>query len=343
MSHRDIVVIGGSSGATAPLKAILGALPADFPAAVFIVLHIPARSLGMLTTVASAASHLPVHAATDGMPIAPGNIYLGVPDHHLILVDGHLRLGRGPRENMARPAIDPLFRSAAVAYGPRVVGVLLSGLLNDGASGLQAIKQCGGMTVVQDPADAIADEMPRAAMNAVTVDLAIPSARIGDVLSDLVREAPGPGVPVPPEIRLEVDIAAGERVDTKIISRIGDPSALTCPQCGGSLTTIRNAKPLRFRCQVGHAMTAELVAKEQENAVDEALRVALRIIEERAELVSRMAEDGRNAGRRAVAEMYEERAIEYRQYAETLRRAVLLSMDPPPAPSVDEGGQGNEG
>ncbi|WP_046865938.1 chemotaxis protein CheB [Microvirga massiliensis] len=342
MGNRDIIVIGGSSGATAPLKAILGALPEDLPAAVFIVLHIPARSIGILATVASAASRLPVHPATDGMQVERGNIYLAVPDHHMIVADGHIRLGRGPRENMARPAIDPLFRSAAIAYGPRVIGVLLSGLLNDGASGLEAIKRCGGIAVVQDPADAIADEMPRSAMSAVTVDLSVPSARLGDVLSDLVRQPAGPGMPVPPDIRLEVDIAAGERVDTSIVRRIADPAALTCPDCGGVLSAVRGGKPLRFRCQVGHSMTAEVLAKEQENAVDEALRVALRIIEERAELVERMAEDGRNAGRRAVAEMYQERANEYRQYADTLRRAVLLSMSSA-EPSGNEGGQEESG
>src|SRR4051812_27880816 len=161
MSNRDIVVIGGSSGATAPLKTILGALPENFPAAVFIVLHIPARSIGILATVASSSGRLPVHPASDGMQILPGNIYLAVPDHHLIVADDRIRLGRGPRENMARPAIDPLFRSAAIAYGPRVIGVLLSGLLNDGAAGLEAVKRCGGVALVQDPTEAIADEMPR--------------------------------------------------------------------------------------------------------------------------------------------------------------------------------------
>lgn len=338
MSNRDIIVIGGSSGATAPLKTILRALPDDLPAAVFVVLHIPARSLGILATVASGSSRLPVHPAADGMAISPGNIYLAVPDHHLIVAGGHMKLGRGPRENMARPAIDPLFRSAAVSYGPRVIGVVLSGLLNDGSSGLEAIKRCGGVAVVQDPAEALADEMPRSAMSAVEVDLAVPSARIGDLVSDLVREPPGPGAPIPPELRLEVDIAAGERVDGGVLRRIADPSALTCPACNGVLSTVRGAKPLRFRCQVGHAYTAEIVAKEQENAIDEALRVALRVVEERAELVSRMAEDGRNAGRRAIAEMYQERAEEYRRYADTIRRAVLMSL-PSPEPSGNEGSQ----
>jgi len=341
MSNRDIIVIGGSSGATAPLKTILGALPSDLPAAVFIVLHIPARSIGILATVASAAGRLPVHQATDGMRIEPGNVYLAVPDHHLIITKGQIKLGRGPRENMARPAIDPLFRSAAAAYGSRVIGVVLSGLLNDGASGLEAVKRCGGVAVVQDLADAIADEMPRSAMEAVTIDLSVPSARIGDVLSDLAREAAGPGVAIPPEIRLEVDIAAGERVDSQVMRKFADPAPLTCPGCGGVLSNIKASKPLRFRCQVGHTYTADILAKEQESAVDEALRVALRVIEERAELVARMAQDGRKSGRRAVAEMYDERAVEYRQYAETLRRAVLQSMEPLGS-QMDEGGQDPE-
>ncbi|QRM29244.1 chemotaxis protein CheB [Microvirga sp. VF16] len=341
MSNRDIIVIGGSSGATAPLKTILGALPQDLPAAVFIVLHIPARSIGILSTVASAAGLLPVHAAAEGMQIKPGNVYLAVPDHHLILTKGQIRLGRGPRENMARPAIDPLFRSAAAAYGSRVIGVILSGLLNDGASGLEAVKRCGGVTLVQDPADAIAEEMPRSALEATTVDLMASGKRIGDVLADLVREPAGPSVPVPPEIRLEVDIAAGERVDSEIIGQFAEPVALTCPNCSGVLSKVRGGKPLRFRCQVGHALTAAVVAKEQESAVDEALRVALRIIEERAELVSRMAEDGRRSGRKAVAEMYEERAIEYRRYADTLRQAVLQSMTPLGL-RMDEGAQDSE-
>ena len=337
---RDVVVIGGSAGATAPLKSLLGGLPPDLPASVFVTMHIPARSLGILQTVTSAAGRLPVYPAEDGMPIRPGNIYLAVPDHHLILVDGHMRLGRGPRENLARPAIDPLFRSAAAAYGPRVIGVILSGLLNDGASGLEAIKRCGGMAVVQDPLDAIANEMPLAALRAAQVDLTVPGARLGDILSDLVREPAGWPVPVPPDIRLEVDIAAGERVDSQIITQIADPAAITCPHCLGVMSQVRRRNPLRFRCQVGHAMTADVIAQEQEGAVDEAMRIALRVIEERAELVSKMAEDGRLAGRPAIADTYAERAAEYRQQAGILRRAVIRSMRPPGS-SDDEGGQGD--
>ncbi|NNM75184.1 chemotaxis protein CheB [Enterovirga aerilata] len=330
MSNRDIIAIGGSAGATAPLKEILGRLAPDLVAAVFVVLHVPARGIGILSTVASAAGPLPVLQAENGMKIEHGYVYLARPDRHLLVHDGHIVLGRGPRENMARPAIDPLFRSAAMYYGPRVIGVILSGLLSDGAAGLNAIKRSGGLALVQDPADAFADEMPRRALEATTVDLCVPGARLGDVLSDLSRERAGSPLPVSPELALEVAIAAGERIDSKRLRTFADPAAVTCPSCGGVLSVVRGAKPLRFRCQVGHAYTADALAKEQEGRVDEALRVALRIIEERAELVHRMAEEGRQSGRRAVAEMYDARADEYRHYADTIRQVVLQALDEPP-------------
>ena len=326
VNNRDIIVIGGSSGATKPLRDILGQFPRDLPAAVFVVLHIPAHGLGLLSTVAGAAARLPVHPAEDGMAIEQGHIYIAVPDRHLLLADGHIHLGRGPRENMTRPAIDPLFRSAAITYGGRAIGVILSGLLSDGAAGLTAIKRCGGTALVQDPADAAADEMPRRALEATLIDLCVPGAKLGDVLSDMVREQAGPSLPVPAELRLEVAIAAGDRVDSETLESFADPAALTCPSCGGVLSVVRTGPPLRFRCQVGHAFTADTLAQEQEGRVDEALRVALRIIEERAELVARMAAEGRQGGRPAVAEIYDARAREYRDYADQIRKAVLRSF-----------------
>lgn len=330
MANRDVIVIGGSAGATAPLKQILGRLPADLPAAVFIVLHIPAQGIGILPTVAAAAGKLPVRQAEHGMRIENGHVYIAAPDRHLLVFQNRIVLGRGPRENMVRPAIDPLFRSAALHYGPRVIGVVLSGLLSDGAAGLNAIKRCGGVALVQDPKDAAADEMPMRALEATTADLCVPGVRIGDVLSDLVQEAPGAGLPVPPEIRLEVEIAAGERIGSQSLTAIADPAPLTCPGCGGVLSEVKARDPLRFRCQVGHAYTADALAKEQEGTVDEALRIAMRIIEERAELVHRMAEDGKRSGRLAIARMYAARATEYRGYAEMIRRVILDSLGPPP-------------
>jgi two-component system, chemotaxis family, protein-glutamate methylesterase/glutaminase len=341
MSNRDIIVIGGSAGATAPLKALLAKLPTDLPAAVFIVLHIPAQGIGMLATVASSATKLPVRQAESGMIIENGHVYIAAPDRHLLIFESHVMLGRGPRENMARPAIDALFRSAALQYGSRVIGVVLSGLLSDGAAGLNAIKRCGGITVVQDPSDAIADEMPRRALEVTMVDLCVPGSQLGDVLSELAREPAGERLPVPSEIKLEVEIAAGERIGSDGLHQIAEPAALTCPSCGGVLSTLRLSKPLRFRCQVGHAFTADILAKEQEGRVDEALRVALRIIEERAELVSRMAEEGRHGGRRALAEMYDLRAAEYREYADLIRKVVLESLDSPAKAEASGSGGGH--
>ena len=337
MANRDIVVIGGSSGSVEPLRAILGSMPADLPASVFVALHMPARGSGILSTIASSFTALPVRQAEDGLPIQRGHVYAAAPDQHLLVADGRIVLGQGPRENMARPAIDPLFRSAAVSYGPRAIGVVLSGLLSDGAAGLNAIHRCGGFTLVQDPSDAAADEMPRRAMEATTVDLCVPGAKIGPTLVDLVQEPAGARLPIPAELHLEIDIAAGGRSDGSVLSRFAEPAALTCPSCGGVLSRLKFGEPLRFRCQVGHAFTAEVLADQQEGRVDEALRVALRIIEERAELVHRMAEDGRHSGRRAVSEMYDARAEEYRGYADTLRRAVLHAMMPR-MPRADEAG-----
>ncbi|HVJ36986.1 MAG TPA: chemotaxis protein CheB, partial [Stenotrophomonas sp.] len=235
------------------------------------------------------------------------------------------------------PAIDALFRSAAFAHGPRVVGVLLSGLLNDGSAGLAAIKRCGGLALVQDPADAIADEMPRSAMRATAVDAAVPAAELGDLLSTMASRPAGVGLPAPPDLQLEVEIAAGERLDTPTLLRIAQPSALTCPSCGGVMSVMHEAPPLRFRCQVGHAMTAEVLAREQEDAVDEAMRVALRVIEERATLVERMAREAASSGRPHIAETYEDRSREYRHFADVLRTAVMatLAVDTCPLPPAD--------
>jgi two-component system, chemotaxis family, protein-glutamate methylesterase/glutaminase len=327
MSNRDIIVIGGSSGATAPLKEILTKLPVDLPAAVFVVMHIPPQGAGVFSGLASGSSRLPVLQAESGMAIKKGHVYLPVPDRHLLVYEDHLMLGRGPPENMARPAIDPLFRSAALQYGPRVIGVVLSGLLSDGSAGLDAIKRCGGFALVQDPADAIADEMPSRAIEATAVDLCVPGAKIGDVLSDLAQEQAGAVLPVPAEIRLEVEIAVGERIGNERLADLAKLATLTCPACGGVLSKLKASHPLRFRCQVGHAFTADALAKEQEGRVDEALRVALRIIEERADLVQRIAEDGRRNGRVAVARMYDARVAEYREYADMIRRVMLRSLD----------------
>jgi len=325
MAKRDIIVIGGPAGSGPVLRKIMASLPANLPASVFIATHVPMHSPGILADILASAGVLPVGTAVDGQPIEPGRAYVAVPDRHLLLMDSTIRLGEGPRENMARPAIDPLFRSAAIAYGSRVVGVVLTGMLNDGAAGLHAIKACGGTAIVQHPLDAEADQMPLAALETVTPDSVAAADDIGALLVETVKVDAGPSPPPPEGLALEVEIAAGARLGSERLKRFADPSPLTCPECHGVMSEVRGSRPLRYRCQIGHAQTAEVMAARNDE-VDEAVRIALRIMEERVTLVDRMAQDARGTGRVAVAELYEARAAEYRRYAATLREAAILSL-----------------
>ncbi|AFL54520.1 two-component system chemotaxis response regulator CheB [Sinorhizobium fredii] len=295
MDRRDVIAIGGSAGAVGALKQLLRELPPDFAATLFVVVHVGALGKNLLAEIFAHHATISVKTAVDGERVLPGNVYVAPADHHLLVIDGVTRLGRGPRENLARPAVDPLFRSVAMTYGPRAIGVVLTGMLNDGAAGLADLKRCGGVTVVQNPADAAAPDMPLGALAATNVDYRAPLADLASLLVELTTEEAGPPVPVPDDIRFEVDIALGRQVDAALMTGIADPVPLSCPACGGVLSQIKNCPPLRFRCQVGHAYTSDILSAENECSVDEAVRVALRIIEERVTLSEKMADDaGRN-------------------------------------------------
>jgi two-component system, chemotaxis family, protein-glutamate methylesterase/glutaminase len=326
MGHRDIIAIGGSLGAIDAVRKICRELAAGLPATLFIVIHIGKEGRDLLASIFDDKCPLTFSTASEGEIPRLGHAYVAPADRHLLVVDDVVRLGRGPRENFSRPAVDPLFRSIAVNYGARAVGLVLTGLLNDGSAGLSDIKRCGGVAVVQDPADAVAPAMPLGALNATAVDYRTPLAGIPDLLTRLVGEAAGPAVVVPDDIKLEVDIALGGRADTTVASRFADPVALTCPSCGGVLSQVKRGSPLRFRCQVGHAVTAEALASEQEGSVDDAVRMALRIIEERALLSAKLAEEARSSGRNLAAAGFEARARECRAYVETLRSSILRGL-----------------
>lgn len=327
MANRDIIVIGGSAGSSAPLRIILAALPPNLRAAVIVAVHVPANSTGILRLVASASNNLPVKNAEDGDTIRPGQVYLAPPNHHLLVMKDRLALGNGPRENLARPSIDSLFRSAALSHGPRTIGVLLSGKMNDGASGLATIKQAGGVALVQAPTDAATPEMPMSALEATPVDLSATSEELAEAISRFTAEPPGPARALPAAVRIEVEIAAGGRSDISKIKELADPSPLTCPDCGGVLSEVRDTQPLRFRCQIGHAYTAKALIAKQRDSIDVAMRVALRILEERVSLVGRMAKEATQANRLGMAQMHEERAGEYRKHVDILRAAILQGME----------------
>lgn len=326
MARRDIVAIGGSMGSTAVLRRILADLPPGLPATILVATHVPSGSSGYLAEALGRACPLPVSQAVDGQPLERGHVYVAPPNRHLLVNAGAVVLGTGPRENMARPSIDPLFRSVALAFGPRAIGVVLTGLLNDGAAGLHAIKATGGLTVVQHPVDAEAADMPRAALEAVEVDHVGRAEELGGLIAELVRTEAGPSHPGSHDLELEVEIAAGRRLGSDRLREIAEPVALTCPHCQGVLSEIKESGPLRYRCQIGHAFTAEAVISAGEDGIEQALRIAMRMMEERTELVGRMAREARQTGRKAVAELYEARAAEYAQYAATLRRAATQGL-----------------
>jgi two-component system chemotaxis response regulator CheB len=333
MNRRDVIVIGGSAGSTGPLKTLVAALPQSFSGSILIVTHVPSHGVRLLGQVLQAKTPLEVGYPRDGDPVLPGRIYLGPADRHLMVRDGHIVLGRGPKENMARPAIDPLFRSAALEYGPRVVGVILSGLLNDGASGLAAVKQCGGYAIVQDLDEAEAADMPRAALAAAAVDRAAPAHEIAELILAQTREgaAAHARVAPPPGLKLEVEIAAGGPVSSPKTASIAKPAPFVCPDCNGVLSEVEGEAPVRYRCQVGHALTGEVLDAFKHEQVEVALRTAMRIMEERATLVARLFEDAHDAGRNSAAQLYADRLREYQAQADVLRQGVMKLMNLEPA------------
>lgn len=336
---RDIVVIGASAGGADAVSTLLSQLPSDLRAACFVVIHRQAESTSRLISILGRSSSLPVRRARETATIYHSNVYVAPADHHLILQPEQMRVVRGPKENRCRPAIDPLFRSAASAYGPRVIGILLTGYLDDGAAGLEAIKKLGGTAIVQDPEDARVPSMPTAALKRIDVDHCLPVHRMGSVLTRLIGEPPE--TPdfnkIPRTIEMEIAIAAGEDVQMTDQESIGKPVDLGCPECGGPLRQIVDSEIRRFRCHIGHAYTSNALLHDQDEQVERALSAALRTLEEKGRL---LAEIGREtSGDEATAAGFFERADEARAHAETLRRLVLSGSDVDVEP-VRQGGNG---
>ena len=317
-THHDIIVIGASAGGLHVLKQLLAGLPGDLPAAILVVLHVGAES--QLAHILDRVGSLPVVEAQNGAPIERGCVYVAAPGRHLLAHDDHILLRRGPRENLARPAIDPMFRSAAASFGGRVVGVVVSGALNDGTAGLHAVKRCGGLAVVQDPADAAVPDMPLSALRYVEIDHCVSSAELGTLLARLVRQPAGATPDIPVDIRLEAAIAAQEPADTAREDQLGKLSPFSCPECRGTLRELADGDLLRYRCHVGHAFTGEAVLDMQGADVEGLLSSLLRAHRERAELARRLAHE--DYGGHLAAHL-RKRARDYEDDAEVIRRLLL--------------------
>jgi two-component system chemotaxis response regulator CheB len=325
MSTRDIIVIGASMGGIEALSSLVRQLPADLPASVLIVQHTWPESPGYLAQIISRNAALPAVTAANGMRAERGRIYVAPPNRHLLLTADGICVTFGPRENRSRPAIDPLFRTAAVNFGSRVIGVVLTGLLGDGVAGLLGIQRCGGVCVVQAPSDAAHPEMPTRALAAVPNAHQVAIDQIGSLLTRLSREEAPPSPPVPNALRLEAQLTE-RAMETEDWNQIpGTPTRFTCPECRGAIQETREEGLVRFRCRVGHAYSGEDLVSEKAKAVEDVLWVALQTLEERAQMLEAMADGARVRGPSQPTGGYADRAREARRQAERLR-AVLSDL-----------------
>jgi two-component system, chemotaxis family, protein-glutamate methylesterase/glutaminase len=301
--NRDIIVIGASAGGVEVLMEIVGALPTKFAAAVFLVLHLPSESRSALALILGRAGKLPVTTAVDGEKFKNGHIYVAPPDYHLLIQADYIHLDHGATENRHRPAIDPLFRTAAESYGNRVIGVVLCGMLDDGTAGLAIIKSCGGTAIVQDPASTLYKGMPQSASEHVEVDYLLPPSQIAPTLVSLVSE---------PLLEAD-DVKMPEESETSIMETIPSentlpalPSEFACPTCGGVLWENSDGKHVHFRCRTGHAFSPQSLLAEQGDGLEAALWAALRALEERKSLVQRLADRAMERGHSLAAEQFQQ-------------------------------------
>ncbi len=337
MPGHDIIVVGASMGGLEALRALVSGLAEDLPAALFIVWHMPAESYGLLPELLQRVSFLPVTNAQDGEPIQLGRVHVAPPDQHLLIEAGRVRLTRGPKENRFRPAVDPLFRSAAYAYGPRVVGIVLSGALDDGAAGLRAVKKRGGLAIVQAPQDAIQPSMPKSAMKYVSVDYVAAAHAIGPLLNhvDRVEVVEQGGLPVSDNLQIETRSAFEDNALAAGVLTLGQPSPFTCPECHGTLLEVATEDLPRFRCHTGHAFSIQSLIAQVSASIEETLWNSIRAIEERMMLLQHVARHLQAAGDAAPAEQLLAQAREAEQQAQLIKLVLLrrgtTAAEPPAA------------
>jgi two-component system, chemotaxis family, protein-glutamate methylesterase/glutaminase len=330
---KHVVVIGASAGGIEALRTIVSGLPENFPAPICIVMHVAPQAPGVLPQIIGRATTLPTTSARTGERLQAGHIYVAPPDYHLVVEPGKLRVTKGPRENRFRPAIDPLFRSAAQVYGPRAIGVVLTGQLDDGTAGLWTIKQLGGTAVVQDPADAMFPDMPANAMEHVKVDHVVPLAEIPPLLVRLTVapvEAEPVAVPehVPEHVEVEVRIAKEQNPLQAGLEDISEPSSYSCPECHGVLLQLMEGGRVRFRCHTGHAYSSASLLSAVEEGIEDSLWNALRALEEGGMLMRRMAEHLTTSHSGIGADGLRERGDEAHRQSELIRK-LLAERDRP--------------
>lgn len=325
--HFKIVVMGASAGGVPGLRDIVRGLPGDLNAAVLIVLHLPAGAKTRLHEILNKLSALPAAVARDGEPIEPGRIYVALPDYHLLVQGDRVGVKKGPKENRFRPSIDALFRSAAYTCGSRVIGVVLSGVLSDGISGLWTIKELGGITIVQDPSEAAFDAMPASALAQVEVDHCAPASELGPLIARICAE------PTPPQrdaafdlqhrLETEVAIAASDNAFEQGSMELGERTALTCPECQGSLVRITEGDLIRFRCHTGHAFVSGALLAGISETTESKLWQTLRAMEEAVMLLEHLGQHLQDTGQPVEAGAFQDKAHQMRARARALREIAI--------------------
>ncbi len=332
-ARRDIVVIGASAGGVEALVTLIQGLPADFPAAIFIVLHTSPHSSSKLPQILARRTSLSVSHASGGEGVEQGHIYVAPPDRHMELRDSRIELNYGPRENHTRPAIDPLFRSAAGAYGNRVVGVILSGMLGDGVAGLETIKEQGGLVVVQDPDEALINDMPRRAVAAVAVDHVVKISEMAGLLSRLVREPlTQKGVPSVDANPLgnEEPVVIHDDLEAQAHNqRANAMAAYVCPECGGVMWQMNQGPVFQFQCHTGHIYSPEVLIFQKSEQVEATLWTCVRLLTEKAVLTRQLANRMRENGDEAKA-IETDTLAEMDEKTMHLIRDNILMRDPTP-------------
>ncbi|AEV83625.1 chemotaxis protein CheB [Actinoplanes sp. SE50] len=301
MTRRDVVVIGGSAGAHKPLTQLLSRLPADLPAAVLVVLHLAPGARSTLAEMLGSACALPVRTAADGEPIRTGQVYVGAADRHLVVDGDVLRLSDGPRQNRVRPAVDALFRAVARWCGPRAIGVVLSGSLDDGAAGLAAIVAGGGLALVQDPAEARFPGMPRAALRVVPQAVTASALDLGDLVAGSAGQPTGAGEGPQEALRWETDMIADGSSDAR---DRGEPVALGCPECHGGMYVVRTGRAAHYVCHVGHSYSPQTLLAARDNGLEEALWTAVSVLQEKVMILRELIDQAEKAGEAEVARGY---------------------------------------
>src|SRR5262249_55254456 len=310
MANRDILAIGASAGGVEALSFLAQNFPRDFPAAVLVTVHLWREGSSYLDEILDRSGPLPAVFASDNERLKKGHLYVAPANCHLIVDDDRLSLGHGSRENNSRPAIDPMMRSAAVCCGPRTIGVVLTGTLSDGASGLWAIDQCGGTTVVQDPHDAEFSDMPTNALNRLRPDHVIGLKAMPRLLNNLVSQPVGKTMPIPDSVKFEVEIARGNFSTIEDMDRIAGRSGFACPDCHGAMWEIKEGELVRYRCHVGHTYAADLMSFALDKNLRRALGSALRALEERRSLARRLETQSQQNNRLGLASSWAKRAEE---------------------------------